>query len=120
MVRSARVAAAGAVAPRPPRRASPGSGPATRVVAAPAGDGKPGGPPPRVVPMDPAGSLAVLRDAVSAQRTVWISYLEDADRHAQARIRPLGVEAGRVRAVDLATGRLRLYPVHRLIGATPG
>ena len=80
------------------------------VVAAPAGDGKPGGPPPLVVPMDPAGSLAVLRDAVSAQRTVWISYLEDADRHAQARIRPLGVEAGRVRAVDLATGRLRLLP----------
>jgi hypothetical protein len=91
--------------------------------AASDGDGPDGGrhdgPPPLVTPMDPAGSLAVLRDAVTARRTVWISYLEDADRHAQARIRPLGVEAGRVRAVDLATGRLRLYPVHRLIGATP-
>jgi hypothetical protein len=69
--------------------------------------------------MDPAGSLAVVRDAVSARRAVWISYLEDADRRTQARIQPLGVEAGRVRAVDLATGRLRLYPVHRLIGAVP-
>jgi hypothetical protein len=74
---------------------------------------------PEVVPMDPAGSLAVVRDAVSARRAVWISYLEDADRRTQARIQPLGVEAGRVRAVDLATGRLRLYPVHRLIGAVP-
>ncbi len=84
-----------------------------------AGDGTADGPPPPVTPMDPASSLAVLRDAVVARRTVWISYLEDADRHAQARIRPLGVEAGRVRAVDLATGRMRLYPVHRLIGAAP-
>jgi hypothetical protein len=75
--------------------------------------------PPPVVAMDPAGSLAVLRDAVTARRAVWISYLEDADRRTQARIRPLGVEAGRVRAVDLATGRLRLYPVHRVIGAAP-
>jgi hypothetical protein len=77
------------------------------------------GSPPRVAAMDPAGSLAVLRDAVSARRAVWIAYLEDADRPAQARIQPLGVDAGRVRAVDLATGRLRLYPVHRVIGAVP-
>jgi hypothetical protein len=101
--------------------------------ASPAGEAKPNGKPngptgpngrangdgtgPRVIPMDPAGSLAVLRDAVSARRPVWISYLEDADRTVQARIQPLGVEAGRVRAVELSTGRLRLYPVHRVIGA---
>jgi predicted DNA-binding transcriptional regulator YafY len=77
------------------------------------------GPAPRLVPMDPAGSLAVLRDAVSSRRAVWISYLEDADRPAQARIQPLGVDAGRVRAVDLETGRQRHYAVHRVIGATP-
>ena len=74
---------------------------------------------PRLVPMDPAGSLAVLRDAVSARRAVWISYLEDADRPAQARIQPLGVDAGRVHAVDLETGRQRHYAVHRVIGAAP-
>jgi hypothetical protein len=78
-----------------------------------------GGAAPRLVPMDPAGSLAVLRDAVSARRAVWISYLEDADRPSQARIQPLGVDAGRVRAVDLATGRQRHYAVHRVIGAAP-
>jgi hypothetical protein len=83
------------------------------------GNGNGGGPGPRVIPMDPAGSLAVLRDAVRSRRSVWISYLEDADRTVQSRIQPLGVEGGRVRAVELATGRLRLYPVHRVIGAAP-
>jgi hypothetical protein len=67
---------------------------------------------------DPASALAVLRDAAGRRREVWISYLEDPDRLASLRILPLGVDAGRVRVLDQETGRVRLVPVHRLLGVS--
>jgi hypothetical protein len=70
---------------------------------------------PTLRPMDPAGALAVLRDAVAAHRDVWIGYLEDAGRPVRQIVEPLAVEAGRVRALDRRTGRIRSYLVHRVI-----
>jgi hypothetical protein len=74
---------------------------------------------PVLVPMDPAGALAVLRDALAARRDVWIGYLEDAGRPVRQIVEPLAVEAGRIRALDRQTGRIRSYSVHRVIAVAP-
>ncbi|MFI7586520.1 helicase-associated domain-containing protein [Spongisporangium articulatum] len=75
--------------------------------------------PPELPTMDPAGSIAVLRDAVAERRDVWIGYLENAGHQARHIVEPLAVEAGRVRALDRQTGQIRLYSVHRVIGVVP-
>jgi hypothetical protein len=74
---------------------------------------------PALVPMDPAGALAVLRDAVAARQDVWIAYLEDAGRPVRQVVEPLSVEAGRIRALERQTGRIRIYSVHRVIAIAP-
>ncbi len=74
---------------------------------------------PALVPMDPAGALAVLRDAVAARQDVWIGYLEDAGRPVRHIVEPLSVEAGRVRALERQSGRIRSYSVHRVIAVAP-
>jgi Helicase conserved C-terminal domain len=71
------------------------------------------GPP--LEPMDPAGALAVIREAVALRQDVWIGYLEDAGRPVRRMVEPLSVEAGRVRALERSTGKVRNYSVHRLI-----
>ena len=70
---------------------------------------------PELVPMDPAGALAVLRDAVRTRRDVWIGYLEEAGRPVRQVVEPLSVEAGRIRALERRSGRIRHYSVHRVI-----
>jgi hypothetical protein len=74
---------------------------------------------PALVPMDPAGALAVLRDALAARQDVWIGYLEEAGRPVRQIVEPLSVEAGRIRALERATGRIRSYSVHRVIAVAP-
>jgi len=74
---------------------------------------------PALVPMDPAGALATLRDALAARKDVWISYLEDAGRPVQQVIEPLAVEAGRIRALERRSSRIRSYSVHRVIAIAP-
>jgi hypothetical protein len=74
---------------------------------------------PALVPMDPAGALAVLRDAVATRSDVWIGYLEDAGRPVRQVVEPLAVEAGRVRALDRQSGQIRNYSVHRVIAVAP-
>jgi hypothetical protein len=74
---------------------------------------------PALVPMDPAGALAVLRDALAARQDVWIGYLEDAGRPVRQIVEPLSVEAGRIRALERQTGRIRSYSVHRVIAVAP-
>lgn len=74
---------------------------------------------PALVPMDPAGALAVLRDALAARQDVWIGYLEDAGRPVRHVVEPLSVEAGRIRALERQTGRIRSYSVHRVIAVAP-
>nr|WP_269329329.1 helicase-associated domain-containing protein [Kineosporia babensis] len=74
-----------------------------------------GAEPPPLVPMDPAGAIAVLRDAAATRRPLWIGYLEDAGKPVRQLIEPLAVEGGRIRALELASGRVRGYSVHRVI-----
>jgi predicted DNA-binding transcriptional regulator YafY len=74
---------------------------------------------PALVPMDPAGALAALRDALAARRDVWIAYLEDAGRPVRQIVEPLSVEAGRIRALERQTGKIRSYSVHRVIAVAP-
>lgn len=71
--------------------------------------------PPALVPMDPVGAIAVLREAAATRRALWIGYLEEAGRPVRQLIEPLAVEGGRIRALDLANGRVRGYSVHRVI-----
>ncbi|GAA3631798.1 helicase-associated domain-containing protein [Kineosporia mesophila] len=71
--------------------------------------------PPPLVPMDPAGAIAVLREAAASRRALWIGYLEDAGRPVRQIIEPLAVEGGRIRALELSTGKVRGYSVHRVI-----
>jgi len=71
--------------------------------------------PPPLVPMDPAGAIAVLREAAAGRRALWIGYLEEAGRPVRQMIEPLSVEGGRIRALDLASGTVRGYSVHRVI-----
>lgn len=75
----------------------------------PDGDGPP------LEPMDTAGALAVLRDAVAAREDVWIGYLEEAGRPVRHIVEPLSIEAGRVRALERSSGKVRNYSVHRVI-----
>jgi hypothetical protein len=74
---------------------------------------------PALVPMDPAGALAVLRDALASRQDVWIGYLEEAGRPVRHIVEPLAVEAGRIRALERQTGRIRSYSVHRVIAVAP-
>ena len=74
-----------------------------------------GAEPPPMVPMDPAGAIAVLREAAASRRPLWIGYLEDAGRPVRQIIEPLAVEGGRIRALEVATGKVRGYSVHRVI-----
>jgi hypothetical protein len=75
----------------------------------PDGDGPP------LEPMDTAGALAVIRDAVAAREDVWIGYLEEAGRPVRRIVEPLSIEAGRVRALERSSGKVRNYSVHRVI-----
>ncbi|MBT0767474.1 helicase-associated domain-containing protein [Kineosporia sp. J2-2] len=74
-----------------------------------------GAEPPPLVPMDPAGAIAVLREAAALRRPLWIGYLEDAGKAVRQIIEPLAVEGGRIRALEVASGRVRGYSVHRVI-----
>ncbi|WP_432491024.1 helicase-associated domain-containing protein [Kineococcus gypseus] len=69
--------------------------------------------------LDPATSLALLRDAAAAGRPVWIGYVEADGSPRRHLVEPLGVEGGRVTAVDRAHAEVRTFSVHRITGVAP-
>jgi hypothetical protein len=77
------------------------------------------GPAPDLAPMDPAGVLAVLRDAAAGRQTLWIGYADSTGRPSRRMIDPLSVEAGRVNAFDRGAQELRTFSVHRVTGVAP-
>jgi hypothetical protein len=77
------------------------------------------GPAPELAPMDPAGVLAVLRDAAAGRQTLWIGYADSTGRPSRRMIDPLSIEAGRVSAFDRGAQELRTFSVHRVTGVAP-
>lgn len=75
---------------------------------------EPGGP--RLVPTEPATTLATLRDAVAGRERVWIGYADANGRVQRRVVEPLSVRDGRVTALDHASEEVRTFSVHRVTG----
>jgi hypothetical protein len=74
------------------------------------------GPAPTLPPMDPAGVLALLRDAVAMRQSLWIGYVDASGRPSRRLVDPVSVEAGRISAYDRGAQELRTFSVHRVTG----
>ena len=77
------------------------------------------GIPPTLPATDPASALALLRDAASARRPVWIGYADAGGHVARRLVEPLSVDAGRITAFDRASDEVRTFSVHRVTGVAP-
>ena len=94
-------------------RRSPASGGGT----APRPPHTPGVPPPgTLLPVD---ALALLREAVRDGGHVWLELVDGHGRPVRRRVRPLKVEAGRLRAVDTDRGAELSVAVHRIAQVEP-
>jgi predicted DNA-binding transcriptional regulator YafY len=87
-----------------------------RTASAAVPSGEPAGP--RLVPSEPAATLATLRDAVAARERVWIGYADGNGRVERRVVEPLSVEGGRVTAFDHASEEVRTFSVHRVTGVS--
>jgi len=74
---------------------------------------------PALAVMDPTTSLALLREAASHRRAVWIGYVDSEGTARRHLVEPVGVEGGRITAVDRAEQTVRSYSVHRITGVAP-
>ena len=67
--------------------------------------------------LDPTTSLAVLREAAIARRPVWIGYVDGEGGPRRYLVQPLGVDGGRITAIDRGPGGgMRTFSVHRITG----
>ncbi len=67
--------------------------------------------------MEPALSLAVLRDALATGSRVWIGYVDETGRATQRLVVPRALDAGRLTADEVGRAGSRLFSVHRVTGA---
>lgn len=119
----ARAAAASAAAQSEASRSG-----AARSAAAPAEGAQPGATPsdrvstdrsdPTGTP-DPVLSLALLREAVTEGREVWLEMVGTEGVVVRRKVRPVRVDAGRVRAVDTEREAELTVAVHRIATVTP-
>lgn len=65
-------------------------------------------------PTTPASSLAVLREAVEAGSSVWMSYLDNHGSTVERVVDPVKVDAGWLSAYDHRTEDVRSFAVHRI------
>lgn len=63
---------------------------------------------------DPAVALVTLREAVAGKRDVWIEIVGPAGTPTRRRVRPVRVEGGRVRAIDVERESELTVAVHRI------
>lgn len=68
---------------------------------------------------DPVLALAILREAVTEGREVWIEIVDPSGGLQRRRVRPLRVDSGRVRAVDAEREAELTVAVHRIASVTP-
>ncbi|WP_432489016.1 helicase-associated domain-containing protein [Kineococcus sp. SYSU DK018] len=66
--------------------------------------------------LDPATSLALLREAAGERRAVWIGYVDADGTPRRHLVEPIGVEGGRITAFDRAEQSVRTFSVHRVTG----
>lgn len=74
---------------------------------------------PALAPMDPAGVLALLRDAAAARRPLWIGVADAGGTASRRLVDPLRVEAGRIEVFDRGSEQVRTLSVHRVFGVAP-
>ena len=74
---------------------------------------------PAVPVMEPAMSLAALREAAADRRAVWVGLADPGGRTSQRRFEPVSVAGGRVTVLDPAVGEIRTLSVHRITGVAP-
>jgi len=72
------------------------------------------GPP--LAAMDPAGVLALLRDAAAERRSLWIGFADAGGTASRRLVDPLRVDAGRIEVFDRGTEQVRTLSVHRVFG----
>lgn len=66
--------------------------------------------------LEPRVSLEVLRDAVTAGRSVWVGYVDETGRTTRRLLEPLTLAGGRLTAVETGRPGTRTYSVHRVTG----
>ncbi|PZR54105.1 hypothetical protein DNL40_03975 [Xylanimonas oleitrophica] len=64
-------------------------------------------------------TLALLREAVRDGEHVWLELVDAHGRPARRRVRPLRLEAGRLRALDTSRGAELTVAVHRIASVEP-
>ncbi|SDC83596.1 Helicase conserved C-terminal domain-containing protein [Sanguibacter gelidistatuariae] len=85
---------------------------APSLAAIPAASGTGGGP----GTSDPLVALGLLREAAADGREVWLDMVGPAGGITRRRVRPLRIDAGRLRAVDVARESEITVAVHRVAG----
>lgn len=68
---------------------------------------------------DPVLALAILREAVAEGQEVWLEIADPRGGTVRRRVRPLRVDAGRVRAVDAEREAELTVAVHRIASVSP-
>ncbi|HWS58614.1 MAG TPA: hypothetical protein VN257_08750, partial [Actinotalea sp.] len=76
------------------------------------------GPVPEPDPADPVLALALLRDAATRGLEVWLDVVGPQGT-TRRRVRPVHVDAGRVRAIDAEREAELTVAVHRIAQVTP-
>jgi hypothetical protein len=74
---------------------------------------------PQLAPMDPAGVLALLRDAAAQRRSLWIGVADAGGTATRRLVDPLRVDAGRIEVFDRGSEQVRTLSVHRVFGVAP-
>ncbi len=66
----------------------------------------------------PTSTMAVLREALEAQQTVWIGYVDNHGATVERIVDPVKVEGGWLTAYDHRSEEVRSFAVHRISGVT--
>jgi hypothetical protein len=69
--------------------------------------------------LTPSGSLAALREAIDAQVSVVIGYVDNHGTRSDRIIDPLSVDGGQLRAHDHRADEVRVFAVHRISSVRP-
>jgi len=70
-------------------------------------------------PSGPGLAIGLLREAAAEHRPVWLQLVGPDGSTSRRRVRPLRVDAGRVRVLDLDREAELTVAVHRIVDVTP-